>query len=99
MLGHDRAEVVDAGGRGWCRWLSLRDLAVNVATDDERDSLTDRSTFPKHVETGQVLRVEAQLDAATDERWIDGVAIAGQRDRGGAGDAPHDGPAEGLAQD
>jgi hypothetical protein len=38
-----------------------------VAADDERDGLTDRSTFPEHVEPGQILRIEAQLDAAADE--------------------------------
>ena len=61
---------------------------MHVATDDERDRLADRPTFPEHVQAGQILRIEAQLDAPTDQRRIDGVAIAGQRDRGGAGDAP-----------
>ena len=67
MLGQDQAQVIDAGGRRWCGWLGLRHLAVDVATDDERDGLTDRSTFPEHVQPGQILRIEAQLDAATDE--------------------------------
>jgi len=42
-------------------------VAVDVATDDERDGLTDRSAVPEHVQTGQVLWIEAQLDAPTDD--------------------------------
>ena len=55
---------MEGGGAGW---QGLRDLAVDVATDDERDGLTDRSAVPEHVQAGQVLRIEAQLDAPTDE--------------------------------
>ena len=62
MLGHDQAQVIDAGRRWWSRRLSLRYLAVHVPTNDERDRLTDRSTFPKHVHPRQVLRVEAQFE-------------------------------------
>jgi len=48
------------------------------------------STFPEHVQARQVLRIEAELDATSDERRIDGVPIAGQRDGRGAGDAAQD---------
>src|SRR5438132_13945629 len=80
------------------RWQGLGHLAMDVATEDERDRLTSRMTFPVHVHAGQIVRIEAQLDAPTNQRLVDSVPIASQRDRGGAGDAAHDRPAEGLAQ-
>ena len=78
MLGHDQAQVIDASRGRWCGWQSLWHLAVDVPTDDERDGLANGSTFPEHVQARQFLRVEAQLDTPTDERLIDGVAIARQ---------------------
>src|SRR5712691_477926 len=98
MLGQDQAQVIDAGRRWWSGRLSLRYLAVHVPTNDERNGLAHWPTFPEHVHARQILRVEAQLDAAADQCWIDRVAVASQRDRGGAGDPPHDRPAERLAQ-
>ncbi len=67
MLGHDQAQIIDAGRRWWSGQLSLRYLAVHVPTNDERDRLTDRSTFPEHVHACQILRVKAQFDAAADQ--------------------------------
>src|ERR1700737_2081462 len=71
---------------------------MHVATEDERDRLTSRMTFPKHVQASQILWIEAQLNAPTNQRLVDGVPIAGQGDRGGAGDTAHDRPAEGFAE-
>src|SRR6266566_8150636 len=71
---------------------------MDVPTEDERDRLTSRMTFPVHVQAGQILRIEAQLDAPTNQRLVDGVPIARQRNRSGAGDAAHDRPAEGFAE-
>jgi len=71
---------------------------MHVATEDEWDRLTSRMTFPVHVQARQILWIEAQLDAPTNQRFIDGVPIASQRDRGGRGDAAHDRPAEGFAE-
>ena len=85
-------------GAWWRRRRRLWHLAVEVAADDEGDRLADRSAVPEHVQAGQILRIEAQLDAPTDQGHIDAVVIAGQRDRRGAGDAPHNRPAERLAQ-
>src|SRR5712691_3353972 len=93
-----QAEVIDAGRRWWCRWLGLRHLAVYMATEDERDCLTSRMTFPVHVQARQILWIEAQFDAPSNQRLVDGVPIASQRDRGGGGDAAHDRPAEGFAE-
>jgi hypothetical protein len=67
LIGQDQAQVIDAGGWWWCGWLGLGYLAVHVATDDERNGLTDGPTFPEHVEAGQVFRVEPQLDATADQ--------------------------------
>src|SRR5712692_5927080 len=93
-----QAEVIDAGRRWRCRWLGLRHLPMHVATEDERDRLTSRMPFPVHIQAGQILWIEAQFDAPTNQRLVDGVPIASQRDRGGGGDAAHDRPAEGFAQ-
>src|SRR5713101_3529606 len=93
-----QAEVIDAGRRWRCRWQSLRHLAVHVATEDERDRLASRMTFPEHIQARQILWIEAQFDAPTNQRLVDGVPIASQRDRGGGGDAAHDRPAEGFAE-
>src|SRR5436190_11731833 len=93
-----QAEVIDAGRCWRCRWLGLRHLAMHVATKDERDRLASRMTFPVHVQPRQILWIEAQLDAPTDQRLVDGVPIASQRDRSGAGDAAHDRPTEGFAE-
>jgi hypothetical protein len=46
--------------------LGLRHLAMHVATEDERDRLASRMTFPVHLQTGQVLRIKTQLGAPTD---------------------------------
>src|SRR5713101_1059394 len=54
-----QAEVIDAGRRWRCRWQSLRHLAMHVATEDERDRLTSRMTFPVHVQARQILWIEA----------------------------------------
>ena len=93
-----QAEVIDAGRRWWCRWLGLRHLAMRVPTEDQGDRLASRMTFPEHVRMRQILWIEAQFDAPTNQRLVDGVPIASQRDRSGAGDAAHDRPAEGFAQ-
>src|SRR6266566_2275732 len=71
---------------------------MHVATEDERDRLASRVTFPVDVQARQILWIEAQFDAPTNQRLVDGVPIASQRDRGGAGDAAHDRPAEGFAE-
>src|SRR6266851_1022012 len=71
---------------------------MHVATEDEGDRLASRMTFPVHPQAGQILRIEAQLHAPTNQRFVHAVAITSQRDRGGAGDAAHDRPAEGFAQ-
>ena len=71
---------------------------MHVATEDERDGLASRIPFPVDVQARQILWIEAQFDAPTNQRFIDGVPIASQRDRGGRGDAAHDRPAEGFAQ-
>jgi hypothetical protein len=52
---------------------------VHVAANDERDRDADRSTFPEHVQVGQILRIEAELDAPADQRRVDRIAIAGER--------------------
>src|SRR5712692_364194 len=44
-----QAEVIDAGRRWRRRWQGLRHLAMHVATEDERDRLASRMTFPVHV--------------------------------------------------
>ena len=41
MLSHDQAQVIDARRRWWSRRLSLRDLAMDVPTDDEWDGRDD----------------------------------------------------------
>jgi hypothetical protein len=84
-----QAEVIDAGRSWWCRWLCLRHLSVHVATEDERDRLTSRTTFPIHVQASQILGIEAQFDAPTNQRLVDEVPIASESDRGGGGDAAH----------
>src|SRR6266849_11203426 len=94
---HD-AEVIHAGRRWWTRRQGLRHLPVHVATEDERDRLASRMTFPVHLEAGQVLRIKTQLDAPTNQRRIHAIAITSQRDRGGAGDAAQRRPTEGFAQ-
>ena len=71
---------------------------MHVATEDERDGLASRIPFPVDVQARQILWIEAQFDAPTNQRFIDGVPIASQRDRGGRGDAAHDRPAEGFAE-
>ena len=38
LLGHDQAQVIDAGGRWWWSRLGLRHLAVDVATDEARNA-------------------------------------------------------------
>jgi len=93
-----QAEVIDAGRRWRRGWQSLRYLPMHVATEDERDGLASRMPFPVHVQARQILGIEAQFDAPTNQRFIDGVPIASQRDRGGGGDAAHDRPAERFAQ-
>ena len=67
MLGDDEPQVIDAGCRWRRRRLGLWDLAMHMATNDERDGLADGTTFQEHVQTRQVLWIEAQLDAASDE--------------------------------
>ena len=76
MGGEHQSEVIDAGRRRRCRWQGLRHLAMYVATEDERDRLTSRMTFPVHVQAGQIFGIEAQFDAPTDQRLVDGVPIA-----------------------
>src|SRR5713226_1700640 len=98
MCRQHQAEVIDAGRRWWCRWLGLRYLAMHVATQDERNRLTSRMALPVHVQAGEILWIEAQFDAPTNQRLVDGIPIAGEGDRGGAGDAAHDRPAEGFAE-
>ena len=93
-----QAEVIDAGRRWRSGWQRLRHLTMHVATEDERDGLASRMPFPVHVQARQILWIEAQFDAPTNQRLVDGVPIASQRDRGGGGDAAHDRPAEGFAQ-
>jgi hypothetical protein len=78
MLGLDQAQVIDAGGRRWSGKLRLGYLTVDVASNDERDCLTDGSAIPEHVQPHQILRVEAQLDAPTNQCWVDAVVIARQ---------------------
>ena len=92
-----QAEVIDAGRRWRRRWQGLGHLAMYVATEDERDRLASRMTFPVHVQTRQILWIEAEFDAPTNQRLVDGVPIASQRDRGGRGDSTHDRP-EGFAE-
>ena len=98
MRGEHQSEVIDARRRWWRRWQSLRHLAMHVATENERDRRSSRMALPVDVQFGEVLRIEAQFDAPTNQRLVDGVPIAGERDRGGAGHAAHDRPTEGFAQ-
>src|SRR6266849_2862200 len=98
MFRQHQAEVIYAGRRWRGRWQSVMHLAVHVATEDKRDRLTSRMTFPVHVQARQILWIEAKFDAPTNQRLVNGVPIASQRDRGGAGDAAHDRPAEGFAE-
>src|SRR5437773_8628927 len=65
-----QAEVIDARRRWWCRWLGLRHLSVHVATEDERVCLTSRMTFPVHTKVGQILWIESQFDAPTNQRLV-----------------------------
>jgi hypothetical protein len=67
MLSLNQTQVIDARCGWWRGELGLRDLAVDVAPDDERDRLADRSAVPEHVQSGQILRIETQLDASSDE--------------------------------
>ena len=85
-----QAEVIDAARCWWSGWQSLRHLAMHVAAKDERDRLASRMTFPVHIQACQIFWIEAQFDAPTNECLVDGVPIASQRDRGGAGDTAHD---------
>src|SRR5436190_14431650 len=71
---------------------------MDVATEDEGDRRSSWMALPVDVQFGEILRIEAQLDASTDQRFVDGVPIASQRDGGGARDAAHDRPAEGFTQ-
>src|SRR6187200_2928434 len=98
MRGQHQLEVVDAGGRWGNGWLGLGDLAMDVATEDEGDRRSSWMALPVDVQCGEVLRIETQLDAPTDQRLIHAVAIAGQRDGGRGRDAAHDRPAERFAQ-
>src|SRR5207245_4600621 len=50
-----QAEVIDARRCMRSRWQGLGHLAMDVATEDERDRLTSRMTFPVHVQAGQIL--------------------------------------------
>ncbi len=68
--------------------MGLRHLMVHMAADDEWDRRADRSTFPEHIQMRQILRIEAQFDAPTDQRRVDRIAITSQRYGGGARDAP-----------
>jgi hypothetical protein len=85
-----QAEVIDAGRCRRSGWQGLRHLTMHVTTEDERDRLASRMTFPVHVQMRQILGIEAQFDAPTNQRLIDGVPIASQRNRSGGGDAAHD---------
>ena len=99
--GRDRqhqAEVIDAGRRHRRRRLGLWNLPMHMPTEDERDRLASRMAFPIDVHQREALRIKAQLNASSDERLVDGVAIAGQRDRGGLRHMPHDRPAKRVAQ-
>ena len=89
-----QAQVIDACRRRRSRWLGLR----HMATEDERNGLASWMTFPIDLQEGEVLRIEAQLHAPTNQRWIHAIPIASQRDRGGAGDAAQHRPAESFAQ-
>jgi len=60
---------------------------MHVATENKRNGLASWMTFPIDLQAGEVLRIEAQLHAPTNQRWIHAIPIASQRDRGGAGDA------------
>ena len=40
---------------------------VHVAADDEWDRLADGSGFPEHIQVRQILRIEPELDAPTDQ--------------------------------
>src|SRR6202158_6526718 len=58
-----QAEVIDAGRRWRRGWQSLRHLAMHVATEDERDRLASRMTFPVNAQPGQVLGIEREFEA------------------------------------
>jgi hypothetical protein len=63
--GQHQPEVIDAQGSGGGGWFGFRHVAVDVAADDERDRLAGRAILPEHVQAGQVLGIEARLDATT----------------------------------
>ena len=102
VLGQHQPQVIDAGARRHDQIGRLNDrlghLVVDVAAEHERQRLAHRSTFPVHVEPGQILRIEPQLHLAERQRVIHRVAIARQRDGGRARDSPTHGPAEGFAE-
>ena len=48
---------------------------MHMATEDERDRLTRRMTFPVHVQASQILWIEAQLDAHLSDQSADTLRI------------------------
>ena len=66
-------EVINAGRRCGSRWSGLRHLAMHLATEDERNRLASRMTFPLHVQVGEALRIEARLNEPADPCLVSGV--------------------------
>ena len=75
MRRQDDPEVIHTRLRWWGRWLGLRHLAMHVATENERDRLAGRVTFPVHLEARQILRIKAQLDASANQCCIHTIAV------------------------
>ena len=92
-----QAEVVDAGrlrgGPG-----GLGHGGVGVAADDQRRRHPGGAALGEHVDGGQVLGVEAQLDAPADQGGVNRVVVTVEAHRGGAGHLALGRPAERLGQ-
>ena len=72
----------------------LGDGGVDVAADHERDGGPGRNAVVVHVDAGEVLGVQAQLNAVPGEGGVDLVAVSEEIDRGRLGDPPHHRPPE-----
>ena len=80
----EQSQVVDAGGLDRAGVGGL-DRGVDVAADVVRDGPAHHAALVFDLEDGQVERGEQHVDGAPDERGVDVVAVAVQRDRGEGG--------------
>ena len=72
MLGHDQAQVIDARRWWWSGYLGLRHLAMDVATDDERNGLADG---PPSQNTSRRLRSSGSKRSSMRRPMSDGSTV------------------------